>query len=122
MVVKFIATTLLIALLSFIGGLFLPWWTIAVAGFIVSALIPQQPLTAFFAGFLALFLLWGGMALVIDLANGSILSTRVAGILPLHDASWALILVTGLVGALVGGGGSLTAAYLQKRKPKAKMK
>lgn len=122
MVVKFIVTTLLIALLSFIGGLFLPWWTIAVAAFIVSALIPQQPLMAFFAGFLALFLLWGGMAVGIDLANGSILSTRVAGILPLHDSSWALILVTGLIGALVGGGGSLTAAYLQKRKPKAKMK
>ena len=122
MVVKFIVTTLLIALLSFIGGLFLPWWTIAVAAFIVSALIPQQPLTAFFAGFLALFLLWGGMALGIDVANGSILSTRVAGILPLHDSSLALVLVTGLIGALVGGGGSLTAAYLQKRKPKAKMK
>jgi hypothetical protein len=62
------------------------------------------------------------MALVIDLANGSILSTRVAGVLPLHGSSWALLLVTGLVGALVGGGGSLTASYLQKRKPKAKMK
>jgi len=122
MVVKFIVTTALIALLSFIGGLFLPWWTIAVAAFAVSALIPQQPLAAFLAGFLALFLLWGGMALGIDLANGSILSTRIAGVLPLHDSSWALVLVTGLVGALVGGGGSLTAAYLQKRKPKAKMK
>lgn len=122
MVVKFIVTTVLIALLSFIGGLFLPWWTIAVAAFVVSALIPQQPLAAFLAGFLALLLLWGGMALGIDLANGSILSTRVAGILPLHDSSWALVLITGLIGALVGGGGSLTAAYLQKRKPKAKMK
>lgn len=122
MIAKFIVTTVLIALLSFISGLFLPWWTIAAAAFVVSALIPQQPLIAFLAGFLALFLLWGGMALVIDLANGSILSTRVAGILPLHDSSWALILVTGLVGALVGGGGSLTASYLQKRKPKAKMK
>jgi hypothetical protein len=122
MIVKFFVTTVLIGLLSFIGGIFLPWWTIAVAAFAVSALIPQQPLTAFFAGFLALFLLWGGMALAIDLANGSILSTRVAGILPLHDSSWAVVLVTALVGSLVGGGGALTAAFLQKRKPKAKMK
>jgi hypothetical protein len=121
MVLKFFVTTVLIALLSFIGGLFLPWWTIAVAAFLVSALIPQQPLNAFFAGFLSIFLLWGGMALVIDLANGSILSTRVAGILPLHDSPAALIVVTALVGALVGGGGALTAAFLQKRKPKAKM-
>lgn len=122
MVAKFIVTTVLIALLSFISGLFLPWWTIAVVAFVVSALIPQQPWVAFLAGFVALFLLWGGMALGIDLANGSILSTRVAGILPLHDSSWALVLVTGLVGALVGGGGSLTASYLYKRKIQAKMK
>ena len=121
MVVKFFVTTVLIGLLSFISGLFLPWWTIAVVAFVVSALIPQRPMKAFFAGFLALFLLWGGMALTIDLANGSILSTRVAGILPLHDSSAALILVTALVGALVGGGGALTAAFLQKRMPKAKM-
>ncbi|HWB91089.1 MAG TPA: hypothetical protein VG605_04535 [Puia sp.] len=112
---KFIATTVLIALLSFIGGLFLPWWTIAVAAFLVSALIPQRPLAAFFAGFLALFLLWGGMALAIDVANDHILSTRVAGVLPFHESSTLLLLVTGLVGALVGGGGSLTAAFVYKR-------
>jgi len=111
---KFFAVTGLIALLSFICGLFLPWWTIAVAAFLVSALIPQKPGWAFFSGFLALFLLWGGMALGIDLANDSILSTRVAGILPLGGSSTALIVVTALIGALVGGGGSLTAAYLRK--------
>lgn len=114
MVAKFFVSTGLIALLSFIGGLFLPWWTIAVAAFLVSALIPQKPLRAFFAGFLALFLLWGGMALSIDLSNQSILSARIAGILPLGGSSIALIGVTALVGALVGGGGALTAAYLRK--------
>ena len=114
MVVKFFVTTLLIALLSFICGLFLPWWSIAVAAFLVSLLIPQRPLPAFFAGFLGLFLLWGVMALMIDLANQSILSARVASLLPLGGSSVALILVTALVGALVGGGGSLTAAFLKK--------
>ena len=114
MVAKFFVTTGLIALLSFIGGLFLPWWSIGVAAFLVSALIPQKPLRAFFAGFLALFLLWGGLALSIDVANESILSTRIAGILPLGGSSVALIVVTALVGALVGGGGALTASYLRK--------
>lgn len=114
MVARFFVTTGLIALLSFIGGLFLPWWSIAVAAFLVSALIPQKPLRAFFAGFLALFLLWGGLALGIDIANESILSTRIAGVLPLGGSSVALIIVTALVGALVGGGGALTASYLRK--------
>jgi hypothetical protein len=121
MVVKFFVTTVLIAVLSFIGGLFLPWWTIAIAAFAISALIPQRPLVAFFAGFLALFLLWGGMALGIDLANNSILSTRVAGVLPLRESSPAIILVTAFVGALVGGGGALTASFLQKRPVQTKL-
>jgi hypothetical protein len=114
MVVKFLVTTALIALLSFVFGLFFPWWTIAVAAFAVSALIPQRPLPAFFAGFAALFLLWGLLALVTDLANESILSSRVAAVLPLGGSSLAILIVTAFVGALVGGGGALTASFLRK--------
>jgi hypothetical protein len=114
MVVKFFVTTALIALLSFVLGLFLPWWTIALAAFAVSALIPQRPLLAFFAGFAALFLLWGLLALVVDLRNESILSARVAAVLPLGGSTIAILLVTAFVGALVGGGGALTAAFLKK--------
>lgn len=112
--IKFFVSILLIALLSFIGGLFFPWWTIAVAAFAVSTLIPQRPLASFFTGFVALFLLWGGLAIYIDAANNSILSARIAGIVPLRGSSLALVLVTGFVGALVGGGASLTAAFLRK--------
>jgi hypothetical protein len=112
--IKFIASLLLIALLSFIGGLFFPWWTIAIAAFVVSALIPQRPLASFFTGFIALFLLWGGLATYIDVANHSILSTRVAGLVYLHGSSVALLMVTGFIGALVGGGGALTASFLRK--------
>ncbi len=114
MVVKFVVTTALIALLSFVLGLFLPWWTIAIAAFAVSALIPQRPIPAFFSGFAALFLLWGLLALVADLRNESILSARVAAVLPLGGSSIAILLVTAFVGALVGGGGALTAAFCRK--------
>jgi hypothetical protein len=116
MKIKFLVSTLLIALLSFACGLYLPWWTIAPVAFIVTLFIPQKPLVAFLAGFLALFLLWGGLALSIDVANGSILSAKVAAILPLGGSSDALLLVTGLVGALVGGGSALTAAFLLKMR------
>ena len=112
---KFFVSIVLIALLSFICGLFLPWWTIAVAAFVVVALIPQRPLAAFFTGFAALFLLWGGLAWMIDAANNSILSARIAGLLYLQGNSILLVLVTGFVGALVGGGGAITASFLRKR-------
>jgi hypothetical protein len=112
--IKFIVSIVLIALLSFIGGLFFAWWTIAIAAFLVSALIPQRPLASFFTGFIALFLLWGGLATYIDMANNSILSARVAGLVYLHGSSVALLLVTGFIGALVGGGSALTASFLRK--------
>jgi len=109
---KFLITTLLIALLSFLSGLYLPWWCFALAACLVSALIPQRPFLSFLAGFLALFLLWGGLAWSIDTANNSILSGKIAQILPLGGSSYLLILVTAFIGALVGGGSSLAGSFL----------
>lgn len=113
MLIKFLVNTLLIALLCFIGGIFFPNWIIAPIAFIVSLLIPLRPLPAFLSGFVALFLLWGGLALVASAANHGILATKIASLLPLSGSPYLLILVTALVGALVGGGGSLTASFLR---------
>jgi hypothetical protein len=114
---KFSISVLLIAVLSFICGLYLPWWGFALAACLVSALIPQPPSRAFLSGFLALFLLWGGLALFIDTTNESILSKKIAFILPLEGNSLLLILVTGLIGALVGGGAALAGSYIGTKKP-----
>jgi|SRR5580658_7281188 hypothetical protein len=116
MLIKFLINTLLIALLSFIGGLFFPYWVIAPIAFVVSLLIPLRPPLAFLSGFLALFLLWGGLALAANLANGGILATKIAWLLPLGGSPYALILVTALVGALVGGGGALTASFVKNTR------
>jgi hypothetical protein len=115
---KFLVTTTLIALLSFLCGLYLPWWGFALAACAVGALIPQRPVLSFLSGFLALFLLWVLLAWGIDSANNSILSSKIAQILPLGGSSFLLILLTGLTGALVGGGAALTGTYLMQ-KPRA---
>ncbi|SRR5258708_3776758 len=112
--IKILVSALLIALLSFVCGLFFPWWTIALAAFAVSALIPLKPMFAFFTGFVAIFLLWGIMALVIDQLNNSILSSKIAAILPLGGSAFALISVTAFIGGLVGGGAAITGAFLNK--------
>jgi hypothetical protein len=114
MLIKFLVNTLLIALLCFAGGLFFPNWIIAPIAFAVSLLIPLRPLLAFLSGFLALFLLWGGLALSANLQNEGILATRMAWLLPLSGSPYLIILVTAVVGALVAGGGSLTASFLRK--------
>ena len=113
---KFIITTLLIALLSFVSGLYLPWWGFALAAFLVSALIPQRPGISFLAGFLGLFILWTLLSWSMDAPNNSILSKKIAVLLPLGGSTVLLILITALVGALVGGGAALTGSYLHRRR------
>jgi hypothetical protein len=116
MLIKFLVNTALIALLSFIGGLYFPNWIIAPAAFVVSLLLPLRPLAAFLSGFLALFLLWGGLALAASLPNDNLLATKMASLIPLGGNPYTLVIVTALVGALVGGGGSLTAAFLRNTR------
>ncbi|TDH28024.1 hypothetical protein EXU57_06055 [Segetibacter sp. 3557_3] len=111
---KFTAALILTMLLAFAMCLFLPWWTIALAAMIVAVCIYQWPLRAFFAGFLALFLLWGMQSFFIDQQNGHLLASKVAQILPLGGSPFALVLVTAFVGALVAGMGALTGSLLRR--------
>ncbi len=111
---KFLTALLLTALLSFVACLYLPWWSIAVASFLVALLVHQQPVKAWLAGFLGLFLLWTILAYWKDALNDGILSHRIAEILPLGGSSFMLILITGFVGALVGGIAALSGSYFRK--------
>lgn len=111
--IKFLVSVALIALLSFVAGLFMPWWSLALGAFAVSALIPLKPFHSFLAGFLGIFLLWGGIALGIDQMNNSILSAKIAAVLPLGGSVTVLILVTAFIGALVGGGAAITGSFIR---------
>ena len=111
---KFTVAILLTALLSFVAGLWLPWWGIAIASFFVSVIIPQQRRDSFLSGSLGVFFLWGILAWWIDFKNNSILSQKIAQVLPLGGYSYLLILVTAFIGALVAGFAALTASYLRK--------
>lgn len=115
---KFLIATLLTALLSFITSLWFDWWIIAVVSFLVAILIQQKLWLAFLSGFTALFLLWAGLALWIDIKNQGILSARVAGVLPLGGNSVLLLLVTGFIGGLVAGFAAMSGNSLRKKKVK----
>lgn len=112
---KLLISILVTALLSFVAGIFLPWWTIAVAALIVAVCIHQSPFRSWLTGFLAIFLLWGGLAIWIDIRNLHILSSKLAEILPLGGSSVLLVLITALLGAMVGGMGALTGSYIRRR-------
>lgn len=111
---KLIISILLTALLSFALCIFLPWWSIAFAAFIVAAAIQQAPWKAFLAAFLAIFLLWAGMASWMSAANDHILAGKISMIILKQEGSTLLIIVTGLIGGLVGAFAALTGSLVRK--------
>ena len=113
---RFLLATLLTALLSFIAGLYLPWWSIAIIAFFVALFMGQFIGRSFLSGFLGIFLLWFIVALWIDINNEHILSQKIAQLFSLGNSSVLLILITALIGALVGGFAAMSGASLLPRK------
>jgi hypothetical protein len=113
---KFFIALLLTALLSFAACLYLPWWSIAVAAFVVAVAIKQTPTKSFLSGFTALLLLWGGLSFYISSANGHDLAQKVSMLLIKNNNAFVLVFITALLGALVGGLAALTGALVLSKK------
>ena len=113
---KFTITTILILLLSFSACLYFPWWSIAIVAFIVSALIPQNHWLSFLSGFISLFLLWGGLSFFISSNNDHILAHRVSLLILKTQSVFLLIVVTALIGAIVGGFAALTGSFIRPER------
>lgn len=110
---KLTVSVILTALLAMVGGFYFPWWSLAIAAFLIATLVHQKAPKAFLGGFLGIFLLWGGLAWWKDIENGGLLSKRMAELLKLGGNSFLLILVTALIGGLVGGLAAMTGSFLR---------
>lgn len=110
---RFLLATLLTASLSFIAGIFLPWWSIAIVAFLVALLIKQKIGLAYLSGFTGVYFLWGGLALLIDIKNRSILSHKIAQIFPLNGSTIYLVMLTAFIGALVAGFAAMSGSSLR---------
>lgn len=110
---RFIVSILLIALFSFIAGLYLPWWSIAIVAFLVALLLPQSIGRSFLAGFIGIFLLWAVLAFWIDQQNNHVLSQKIAQLFKLGNASLLLVLITAFIGAFVGGFAAMSGSSLR---------
>ncbi|MGI9137475.1 MAG: hypothetical protein ACR2IM_00395 [Sediminibacterium sp.] len=115
---KFIVSILLSALLTYAIGIYgnLPWWSFVITNLIIAIGIPQKPVKAFASGAIGVGVLWAGLAFGIDAANHHLLSTKVATILPLKGSYIGLIILTAVVGALLGGFASLTGSFVRASK------
>ena len=111
---RFLAALLLTSALAFVAGLYLPWWSVAIAAFGVALLVPQFLGRSFLSGFLGIFLFWCSLSLWIDVKNEHLLSQKIADLFHLAGSSLLLILITGLIGGLVGGLAAMSGSSLRR--------
>ena len=104
---------LIILILTFICSYFLPWWMIAIIAFVGAFAIGKKPGKAFLSGFGGVFIAWTILALIRSLPNDNMLASRVATLFQLPN--WVLLLlVTGIIGGLVGGLAALSGALVKR--------
>jgi hypothetical protein len=110
---RFLLSVFLIIVFSFIAGIYIHWWSIAIVSFLVLLFLPQGLFRSFLAGFVAIFILWFVLALLIDIQNAHVLSLKIAELFKLGDASILLVLITAFTGAIVGGFAAVSGSSLR---------
>jgi len=106
---KFLIPVLFTMALGALLQYFFPWWTMAIGAFAVAFLFDHKAFPSFAVGFLSIALLWVGYALIIDISTQSILTEKLNRLLPINS-----LVLTALLGGLVGGLGALTGSLFRK--------
>jgi hypothetical protein len=105
---------ILIVVLTAICQYFGPWWTVALAPFLIVIWRPSNTsFAAFLTGFTAVALLWLAYGLYLHTSSEGAMSNRIAQIFSLPNGI-LLLIVTALVGGLVGGFASLSGYFVRK--------
>lgn len=108
---KFVLHVITILVVCFVLQYFLPWWTMAIGAAALGYAVDHGGIRSFLAGFIGVGLLWFLMAFYIDYTSHSILTEKVGKILPLNP-----LILTPVIGGLVGALASLTGALLRPGK------
>lgn len=107
---------LVIGILSYVAGIFYPWWSVAVVAFVVTLIVPQKPFAAFLTAFLAIFVFWFSLAFFIDLSNDHIMGNRIAELFLQSSSSVIMAVISGAIGGLVAGLAAVSASCLRTKK------
>ena len=105
---------LIILILSFASGYFLPWWVVAIAAFLAAFFVGKTSGKSFWSGFIAVFIGWTVLALFKSIPNDHILADRVVQLFPIPRHWIWLLLITALIGGLVGGMAALSGILLRR--------
>jgi hypothetical protein len=111
---NFLLRIILIALVATAAQLFFSWWVIIPIVFLLELLIGKADSTKFFSGFYGIAIPWMIYAGYLDYHNSSILSARILEMFSLPPYGFVLVVITGLVGGLVGGFSSLVGGWVKQ--------
>ncbi len=111
---KFLASLILIVALSYLGGLFLDWWSVALAAFLAALILALSPAKGFVHGFISVFLFWLALAFFQDVRNDHILANRVSEIFLQMRSPILIGIVSAFIGGLVGGMAGLSGGLLRR--------
>ena len=109
---NFLLTLIVTAVLQF----FTPWWTIALVPFVVAVWRPENSLKSFAIGFTAIAILWFAYGLYLHMVSEGTMSNRIAEIFSLPGGI-LLLVVTAIVGGLLGGFASLAGSLTRQTFP-----
>ena len=90
-------------ILTYVLSLYLPWWSVMIAGIISGFIIPLKKGAVFFIPFIAIVLLWIIQSYILSNANDFILADKIAVLLKLNGNTSLLLLITGVIGGLAAG-------------------
>jgi len=116
---KFLTAFIAIAFISFLSGIYFPWWSVSIVAFAVSFFIKQRPVVAFFCGFTSILVLWIGLSFWMSLNNDHILAQKLSLLVFKKDKPWLIFLLTGFLGGLVAGVSAFSASLLFKKSKEA---
>ncbi|MBS1616140.1 MAG: hypothetical protein JST06_08505 [Bacteroidetes bacterium] len=111
---RFLFTILLIAIVAGIAECFGPWWVAALVAGLSCYFARMHSGKAFLAGFFGIALLWLIVALWRDIPNGHLLSQKMAMLLFKQPTPALFLMVTVLLGGIVGGLSAWAGAQLRK--------
>jgi len=103
---------LLIAILSLLAQVVFPWWSLAVVAFLVCFWRSSGAGSAFFYGFVGVALVWLIYALFIHVQTDGIFTGRMGQLLFKANNAAIPMLVTVIVGGLVGGLAGLSGFFV----------
>lgn len=105
---------LLIALISLLAQFILPWWSLVVVAFVVCFWRSPGGGKAFLYGFAGVALVWLAYALLIHVRTDGIFTGRMSELLFKTHSAVIPMVVTAILGGLVGGLGGLSGFYVRQ--------